>query len=317
MKKLLFLGTPDVASLVLSCLLERERSEGFFSVVGVVSQPAARSARRGGNLPSPVHALALQNNLKVFTPEKARDADFLQCVRDLAPDICVTAAYGNVLPDDFLMIPKFGTLNIHPSLLPRWRGAAPVQRSLEAGEVETGVSVLFTVKAMDAGPIVAQEKVCVGENECAPELLSRLFSLGSSRLLAILPQVFSGSLVPTEQDVSMVTHAKKLDVSEGVLDFSREALTIHNKVRAFCGWPGTRAVFSIGGERVEMKVLKTRVGRNRIAPGSCVIAAGVIFVGCKDGSELEILEVQAPGKKAMSVRDFANGIRGKDLSIAI
>lgn len=315
MKKLLFLGTPDVAAMVLSHLLEQEGVDELYTVVGVVSQPPSRSSRKNGNVPSPVHALALQRGLKIYTPEKARDAEFLREIRDLAPDVCVTAAYGNVLPDEFLQIPAFGTLNIHPSSLPRWRGAAPVQRSLEAGEIETGVSVLFTVKAMDAGPIAVQKKVCVGADELAPELLSRLFLLGASLLIDILPDVFSGKLVPVEQDASFVTHAKKLEMSESLLKFELEASVLHNKVRAFSGWPGTRAVFSIGGEHVEMKIVKTRLGGDRVSPGSCVVVDGVIRIGCKDGTSLEVIEIQAPGKKAMLVRDFVNGIKGKIISI--
>jgi methionyl-tRNA formyltransferase len=313
MKKVLFLGTPEVAAQALSYLLSH--SGALFEVVGVVTQPPARSTRRSGETPSPVHALALQKNLRVFTPEKARDPEFLESVRLLAPDLCITAAYGNVLPDQFLSIPPFGTLNIHPSLLPKWRGAAPVQRFVEAGERESGVSVLFTVKAMDAGPIVCQEKVLVDENEAAPELLTRLFALGAEALVNVLPRVFSRDINPWEQDVSLVTHARKLDISESILDFSLTAGVLHNKVRAFSGWPGTRASFRLGEELLELKILRTRVGRGATRAGAVVVGGGVIRVGCASGTELEVLEIQAPGKKAMSAKDFANGLKGRELTL--
>jgi methionyl-tRNA formyltransferase len=314
MRKILFLGTPEVAAAALAYLLEH--GGALFEVVGVVTQPPARSARRSGEIPSPVHALALQKNLRVFTPEKARDLDFLESVRMLAPDLCITAAYGNVLPDEFLSIPPFGTLNIHPSLLPKWRGAAPVQRSVEAGERESGVSVLFTVKAMDAGPLVCQEKVLVDENEAAPELLTRLFALGVEALVNVLPRVFSRDISPWEQDVSLVTHARKLDISESILDFSLSAVVLHNKVRAFSGWPGTRASFRLGEELLELKILRTRVGRGATRAGVVLVGGGVIRVGCGSETELEVLEIQAPGKKAMSAKDFANGLKGRELTLA-
>jgi methionyl-tRNA formyltransferase len=312
MKRLLFLGTPAVAARALQKLWECQGT--LYQVIGVVTQPPARNSRRGGETPSPVHAFAIEKSIPVWAPEKARDEHFLAAMNALNPDICITAAYGNVLPDSFLAIPKFGTLNIHPSLLPLYRGAAPVQRCVEDGPVETGVSILFTVKAMDAGPIVYQEKAPLPPDETAPELLERMFDLGAERLVEILPQVFEQKVTPLEQDHSKATHAKKIDIAEGILTFSRPALTLHNRVRAFAGWPGTRATFLLDGELTEYKIIKTRVGK-ALQFGKIEFANGVLSVGCGNNIGLEILEIQAPGKKAMPTRDFWNGVKGKKFEI--
>ncbi len=314
MKRLLFLGTPSVAAQALQILWDR-CSSGY-EIVGVVCQPQARSSRRGGETPCPVHALALEKGLKVWTPEKARDESFLTEMRELAPDICITAAYGNVLPEAFLAIPKFGTLNIHPSLLPLYRGAAPVQRCVEDGCADTGVTILFTVRAMDAGLILLQEKTQLPPHETAPDLLVRLFQLGANRLVDILPHVFAGTVTTMEQDSTRVTHAKKIDAAEGVLDFSSDALVLHNKVRAFAGWPGTRACFISTGDKQEYKILKTRVG-TALNAGKVEFANGVLRVGCGNNMALEILEIQAPGKKPMQSRDFWNGLKEKSLSLPV
>lgn len=314
MKRLLFLGTPAVAARVLQKLVDAEGET--YKVVGVVSQPPSRSTRRGGDSPSPVHAWALEKGLRVWTPEKARDENFIRDMREIAPDICITAAYGNVLPESFLSIPPLGTLNIHPSLLPLYRGAAPVQRCVEDGRLETGVTILFTVKAMDSGPLVYQESVALPENETAPELLERMFDLGATRLVEILPSILLGKIQAVEQDHTKATHAKKMDPAEGFLDFSQPALILHNKVRAFTGWPGTRAVFVVAGERVEFKIAKTRVGKH-FQVGKIDFVSGALLVGCGDGNSLEILEIQAPGKKVMAARDFWNGLREKALTLPV
>ena len=175
--RILFLGTPDVAATSLKTIYEQTQTNPTcpYIIVGVVTQPPKRRKRRGKEIPSPVGLVAEELDLPyILCPEKARDVDFLDELENtVKPDLCITAAYGQYLPKRFLSIPKFGTLNIHPSLLPRWRGASPVQRSLEAGDNPVGVSVLFTVSKMDAGPIVAQETLDIDENEKLYEAFSK------------------------------------------------------------------------------------------------------------------------------------------------
>lgn len=311
-KRVLFLGTPTIVVPVLQRLLAQNE---IFSVVGVVSQPASRAVRGNELVPSPVAACALEAGLPVLTPENAKDEEFLNALRALKPDLCVTAAYGQVLSEDFLAIPRFGTLNIHPSLLPLYRGAAPVQRALQDGVQETGVTVAQTVRAMDAGPIVSQVKYKVDADIKAPELLARLFVVGADELLRILPIYFAGQCELIEQQHEKATKARKMSVEEGSLRPGQNSSNqIHNLVRAFSGWPGTRLGVQNLEDVFEIKVITTRVSPQIKAPRSEILleADGLELV-CADGSVLEILELQAPGKRVMKARDFWNGLKSKSL----
>jgi methionyl-tRNA formyltransferase len=327
-KRLVFLGTPDVAALVLEKLLAAARlPHASFEVAAVVSQPGRPRGRKRVAQPSPVEQLALDAGLPaaaILCPERANDPAFLDALRALAPDLCLTAAYGNYLPPAFLRIPARGTLNIHPSLLPAYRGAAPVQRSLEDGAAATGVSLLYTVREMDAGPVLAQRRVEVDPDVQAPALLRELFSLGTELLLERLDSVWAGAAGEgaAPQDAAAATHAPKLAREEGRLDFARPAAACHNKVRGFAGWPGTYHTFELCGgadagvEEVELKVLQTRVGGGGGGGGADNVvefAGDALRVLCGDGRTLEILEVQAPGRRPVAARDFANGLKGRAL----
>lgn len=311
-KRVIFAGTPAIVVPVLEKLLQEN---DLFSVVAVVSQPPTRAVRGNSTVPSPVHERALQAGIQVLTPESARDTRFIEELAALDPELCVTAAYGQVLSEEFLAIPKFGTLNIHPSLLPLYRGAAPVQRALQDGVTETGVTIAQTVRAMDAGPIVAQIRYKIDEVVKAQELLSMLFVLGAEELVDILPHYFSGVCQLKAQDHERATKARKMSVEEGLLSPLREpARVMHNKVRAFAGWPGTRLAVVNGEDSFEVKVVMTRVSRQINAPSSEILQiADRLILVCGDGSVLEILELQAPGKRVMTARDFWNGLKVKSL----
>eukprot|EP00741_Cyanophora_paradoxa_P023575 tig00021590_g22772.t1 len=321
-KRVVFLGTPPVAARSLEVIMSELESQSVAAdVVGVVSQPPAASGRGQKLVNSAVHALALERGLPVLTPPSARDEAFLEELRSWRPDLCVTAAYGCVLPDAFLSIPPHGTLNIHPSLLPLYRGAAPVPRCVEKGDAETGVTVLLTVKKMDAGPILAQERIPMPEDMKAPELLELLFDMGSRLLVRSLPSVFDGSASFREQEDAQVSHAAKLSSAEATLSFAGPARALHNKVKAFAGWPGTKTDLEIAGERVNVKIVTTR----------CPAGAGAAFAGagplevalapggdalqlrCDDGSVLEVLELQLPSKKVTDARSFWNGFKAKGI----
>jgi methionyl-tRNA formyltransferase len=311
-RKVVFLGTPAVARRALEILLEAEKT---LQVVLVVSQPPARSPRGQSLVPSPVHQLAIERGIPVATPETARDETFLADLEALAPHLCITAAYGNVLPERFLAIPTHGTLNIHPSLLPRYRGAAPVQRALEDGATESGVTIALTVKAMDAGPVVAQARVPVDPNEKAPAFLLRMFELGARALLDVLPDWFAGQKEAVPQDSALATQARKLSVDEGVLRWNESAQRLHDRVRAFAGWPGTRARLYFAGEAQDVKVVTTRVGggHDERPRKECELRGDALVVVCDDGSRLEIVELQPPGKRVLSAKEFWNGLRNKDV----
>jgi methionyl-tRNA formyltransferase len=311
-KRIVFLGTPAVVVPVLDLLLASHQS---WEVVGVVSQPPTRAPRGQAIVVSPVHQRALEMDKPVLTPVDAKAPEFISSLREWNPDLCVTAAYGQVLSEEFLALPRFGTLNIHPSLLPLYRGAAPVQRAVEDGVPVTGVTIAQTVRAMDAGPIVAQETFAVDEAIRAPELLSQLFLLGARRLVDILPDYFSGQLSMREQEHQRATKARKLTMEEGLLHPEQQSASVmHNKVRAFWGWPGTRLKIAIEGEPVEVKVLSTR-----LSPALRAKTRDIIFDGetlelvCGDGSVLQLIDLQAPGKRPLSARDFWNGLRTKKI----
>jgi methionyl-tRNA formyltransferase len=295
-------------------------------------------------LASPVQVIAEELSIPVFSPEKANNADFLLSLTALAPDLCITAAYGNYLPKKFLSIPRCGTVNIHPSLLPKYRGAAPVQRCLEAGDPISGVSLLFTVQKMDAGPIISQHQVVLSGTEKAPEFLDNMFAVGANLLLESLPAIFSGDVIGqmTEQDETQATDADKLSPLDARTDFTvSNALHVHNKVRGLAGWPGVWSTFRItapsdtedssstsDGERkglmVEaqrIKIITTIVMEPSLAAATPTTEVAVVKNGkkdilrvvCGDGSVLGIEELQPPGKKVMAVRDFLNGLRGASL----
>lgn len=321
-KKILFLGTPEVAAKSLKKLIEN--CGNSYEISGVVSQPAQMMGRGNKRVltPSPVASVGLELGLRVITPEKASDIAFLEELEQMKPDLCITAAYGQYLPKRFLAIPTYGTLNVHPSLLPKWRGASPVQRSLEAGDQATGVSVLWTVSKMDAGPIVAQVERLLTGDEKAPELLDELFSTGTQSLIDVLPAVFSGIVSPAtsmQQADESATKADKIAVEEAaVCLFKHSAKTIHNRIRGFAGWPGVWCQVRFGEGDVEKLLLVTtrlvstvEEPPEEISIGSIVIVDKFrLFARCADGALLEILELQQPAKKLLTSKQFCNGLNG-------
>lgn len=325
--RILFLGTPDVAASSLNRLVEESMKESsLYEVVGVVTQPPKRRKRRGKEVPSPVGFAAEELKIPVLTPEKAKDENFLSELENVyKPDLCITAAYGQYLPKRFLRIPKLGTLNIHPSLLPRWRGASPVQRSLEAGDNPVGVSVLFTVSKMDAGPIVSQAEEEIDDDDDATKILPQLFQIGDDLLIEALPEVIKGKITmetATEQHEEKVVNADMIDSSEGELFVWKDsARTCHNKVRGFSMWPGTFMYVRIGedeeSEPIKMKIIKSRVlegeSRSDLTDEICLgpNKTDGLRVVCGDGSVLELLIVQPVTKKAMDAKSFVNGLRGR------
>ncbi|KAK3165111.1 hypothetical protein QOZ80_1AG0029050 [Eleusine coracana subsp. coracana] len=326
-KNLVFLGSPQVAASVLDTLLAASGSpESAFKVAAVVTQPPAAKNRGRKLMPSAVAQLALDRGFPedlIFTPERAGEESFLSDLKEVKPNVCITAAYGNILPQRFLDIPPCGTVNIHPSLLPLYRGAAPVQRALQDGVTETGVSIAYTVRALDAGPVIAFERFSVDECVKAPELLDILFDIGSRLLIHELPSILDGSAQEKAQpqDDSKATLAPKLNADESWLSFDQEAKALHNKVRAFAGWPGTRAKLQLmnqNGESqpLEIKVISTKVCTSCDKTGDeneILFSGSSLLVPCSQSTWLEVSELQLPGKKVTTARDFWNGLHGRRL----
>ena len=257
--------------------------------------------------------------------KQAKDKDFLDDLEiNVKPDLCITAAYGQYLPKRFLATPTYGTVNIHPSLLPRWRGASPVQRSLEAGDQPLGVSVLFTVTKMDAGPIIAQKEEIVDENDTATNLLPHLFRIGTQSLIEAMPGLLSGEITmetATQQDEMEVVNADMIAPSEAELRvWDMTARECHNRLRGFSMWPGVFIYVQIEdnetgdviGEPFKVKLLETRVLPDAQEEATDVMAMGPtkkdgLRLVCGDGSVLEVLRCQPAGKKGMDSKSFMNG----------
>jgi len=241
--------------------------------------------------------------------------------QNVRPDLCITAAYGQYLPKRFLATPTYGTVNIHPSLLPRWRGASPVQRSLEANDNPIGVSVLFTVSKMDAGPVISQEEYQVGEDEQATTVLAHLFDVGTGMLLEAIPDVLNGKMTmetATTQDEEHVVNADMINPAEAEIKLWKEsATTVHNRVRGFSIWPGTFVYTQVGdNEPTKTKIVTTRVLSETAEPTDLIQLGpkkgdGLRFV-CHDGSVLEVLQLQPVTKKVMDAKSFVNGLQGRD-----
>jgi methionyl-tRNA formyltransferase len=238
------------------------------------------------------------------------------------PDLCITAAYGQYLPKRFLATPSYGTVNIHPSLLPRWRGASPVQRSLEAGDNPIGVTVLFTVSKMDAGPIVSQTEHTVADSETATTVLPYLFELGTNLLLEALPDLLSRKITmdtATPQEEAKVVNADMIDAAEGEMKpWEETARTLHNRLRGFSMWPGASLHLEVGAgsEPTKFKILETRVldevavePTDRVEPGPT--RKDGLRVVCVDGSILEVNRLQPATKKPVDALSFVNGLQGK------
>lgn len=324
--RLVFMGSPQVSSLVLEKLIDVSRTPNSdFEVAAVVTQPASRRQRGKKVMPSPVAQQALDKGFPsdlIFTPVRAGEEGFLSDLKALNPDLCVTAAYGNILPTKFLEIPSHGTVNIHPSLLPLYRGAAPVQRALQDGVKVTGVSLAYTVRALDAGPVISHEKLEIDEYVMAPDLLTKLFGIGTDLLIRELPFIFDGSakLKAKAQDNSKASLAPKIRAEESWLCFDEEASVLHNKVRAFAGWPGTKARIQMISNNhpnaLEVKIISTRFRDRCSSDGNydeITFSGNALIFPCGRQTVLEVHEIQLPGKKAIGGRDFWNGMQSKKL----
>mmetsp|Transcript_6779 Transcript_6779/g.16866 ORF Transcript_6779/g.16866 Transcript_6779/m.16866 type:complete len:509 (-) Transcript_6779:79-1605(-) len=266
--RVVFLGSPDCVLDVLRALQEASQlSQAGFELSAVVTQPP-KKVGRGKNMPltkTPVHELAASLGVEsILAPASARDEEFLEQFEALEPDICVTAAYGQSPPRRFLKAPRLGTLNLHPSLLPRWRGASPVQRALAAGDTETGITILYTVAKMDAGPIALQKSMQLQGNETSPGLLPHLFKWGAGLLVdEVLPKVLSGQLSQQSaepQEEALVTNAPMIVKEEGMLwPHNESAVQMRDKIRGFAIWPGTTLPIACSGSTAPPRGFRAKV----------------------------------------------------------
>ncbi len=254
----------------------------------------------------PVKGLARARGIPVLQPERLKTADFLQPFAALSADLGVVAAYGRILPEDVLRIPRFGLVNIHASLLPRWRGAAPVERAVMAGDGETGVTIMRVVRALDAGPIFASVVRAMGPDETADEIERDLAVMGAALLVQVVDRIEEGRAVETPQDDRLAIYAPRLTKEEGLIDWHQPAGAIHNKVRGLHPWP--HAFSFLGGDRY--LILRTSPGggeRSGLEPGTVLEAAGDrLAVATGDGA-IRIIEIQPEARRVMTARQFLAG----------
>jgi methionyl-tRNA formyltransferase len=298
----LFFGTPDFAVPALQALHE------LATVSLVVTQPDRPKGRGMKLAPPPVKQLALELGLPVLQPTKVRTPDFAATLREHNADVALVIAYGRILPKAVLETPRLGCLNVHASILPKLRGAAPIQWSVVRGESETGVCLMQMDEGLDTGPVLACERLAIGADETSAELSVRLSALGSQLVREQLPRYLAGELVATPQDHERATLAPLLSKDDGAIDWSRPARELHNLVRGFSPWPG--AFSWLSGTRV--KVLSTRVSDEQTAhstPGQLLeLTREGIDVACGQGS-LRLVELQLEGAKRLKAADFSAGQR--------
>ena len=302
--RLLFAGTPDFAASHLKALIESKHQ-----LIGVYSQPD-RPAGRGKKLRAgPVKAMALEAGIPIFQPPTLKDAESQRQLAGLRPDVLVVVAYGLILPQAVLDIPRFGCLNVHASLLPRWRGAAPIQRAIESGDEETGVTIMQMDAGLDTGDMLATARCSIGPGTTAAGLHDDLAALGATLLLEVLSDLPGHLDRAQRQDDALACYAPKIVKSEAEIDWSRDAFALDRTVRAFNPYPGCFS--TLAGERV--KIWQTRPVKGRpgpIAPGTILKAdRESILVSCGDG-QLWIDRLQLPGGKSLTAEQVLNAGRG-------
>jgi methionyl-tRNA formyltransferase len=304
--RVLFWGTPEFAAPPLRALL----GEGF-EVVGVVTQPDRPQGRsRSSLIASPIKQIALEESIPVLQPEKPSGREFVESMRALDPDISVVVAYGHILPAGVIELPRLGTLNIHASLLPEWRGAAPIQAAIRACQTETGVTIMRMVSQLDAGPILLQSTTPIVHDETYGELQLRLSELGALALIEALSLLDLGQLVEREQDESLATFAPKVEREDARIDWSQPAGVIACAVRAFDPKPG--AFSTLHG--AEIKLFGARAATLEISQGSIFPPGGTVLaideagaiVACGDGV-VRITDAQVAGKRRLAFGELARG----------
>lgn len=299
--RIVFMGTPDFASTSLKKLIDEK-----FDVVGVFTQPDKPKGRGMELCASPVKELALENGLPVFQPVKMRDGTALAQIKTLEPDILVVVAYGRILPDDILAVPKYGAINVHGSLLPKYRGAAPIQWAVLNGDKVTGVTTMYLASEMDTGDIIYTAETEIGEYETSGELFDRLKDMGAELLVKTLRDIDAGTAPRTPQDHSKASYVTMLDKSICPIDWNKTPREVLKHIYGLQPWPV--ATMELEGKTVRVFAAKYTDGKTEKTPGAVVSTdKGGLEIACAGGETLLITELQAPGKKRMGAEDYLRG----------
>ncbi|NWG35145.1 MAG: methionyl-tRNA formyltransferase [Chloroflexi bacterium] len=293
-----FMGSPDFALPALQALAQH------YQVIGVVTQPDRPAGRGQALTPPPVKRLALALGIPVIQPRRLREAEAMAQLRAWAPELIVVAAFGQILKPEVLDLPRFGCINVHASLLPRWRGAAPIQAAILAGDAQTGITIMRMDAGIDTGPILHQRAIPIQETDTAGTLSARLAALGGELLIETLQGYLNGEVQPRPQAESGATYAPLLKKEDGQLDFDQPAEVLARRVRAFSPWPGAFTFWK--GEI--LKIHRAHAAAGTAAPGRTVVCEGTPAFGTSQGL-LVLDEVQPAGKKAMPGKVFLQGAR--------
>lgn len=307
MAKIVFMGTPDFAVPTLNALIQHH------DVIGVVTQPDRPAGRGNRVIESPVKKVAMKHGIPVFQPERIRKKAAIEELKQWQPDVYIVAAFGQILPQKVLDIPPRGSINVHASLLPRWRGAAPIHAAIRAGDDETGVTIMLMDAGLDTGPMLSQATVMIERDETGQSLHDKLAELGAELLTATLPGYLSGGITPKLQPDYGITYAPQIDKREGRIDWTQGARAIERQVRAFTPWPGTFTTWNDkqlkihAGDVQERDYLNVfRTAGDEYPPGQVIDHQGRIAIGTGDGLFFPE-RVQLEGKKAVDIDDFTNG----------
>ncbi len=306
-ERLAFFGTPDFAVPTLAALLAAGRAP-----LVVVTQPSRPVGRGGRTTMPPVATLALERGVRLLQPEKVRDEAFLGEIAALDLDLAIVVAFGQIFPRRLLDLPRAGCMNLHASLLPAYRGAAPIQAAIAAGDSVTGVTTMHMEAGLDSGPILLSRTLAVGEHETAGELSPRLAELGAQLVLETIAALERGEITPQAQDDALATFAPRLTREAGRVDWTLAADVLSNRYRAFTPWPGLSA--ELRGEPVKLFGCRARpnvdVDSGDRPPGSVLgVVDGALEIACGAGTRLAVGSLQRPGRRALAAADFANGER--------
>ena len=300
--KIVFMGTPDFACNVLKSLIDNE-----YNVSLVVSQTDKYVGRKHILTNTPVKQLAIDNNIEVFQPEKIR-SDYQKIV-DINPDLIITCAYGQIIPEELINLPKYGCINVHASLLPKYRGGAPIHWAKINGEKKTGVTIMYMDKNMDSGDIISQEELVINNEDTTESLFNKLSILGANLLIETLPSILENNNNRIKQDETLVSYAYNIKREDERINFDDYGVNIINKIRGLYSWP--LANMEIDG--IEYKILNAKFEEKKINSVSTIVEIdkNKFGISCKDGV-IYITDIKPFGKKAMDIKSFLNGINKED-----
>ena len=308
--KILFMGTPDFALFSLKSLVEYSKQSDI-EICGVITQPDKPKGRGYAMMPPPVKQYALDAGLDVYQPETLKDEAFFELLSTLSPDLIAVVAYGKILPKSVIDYPKYGCINVHGSLLPEYRGAAPMQRAIIDGKEKTGITIMYMAEGLDTGDMLLSRELVINENDNFENIHDGLGMLGAEMLVEIIPMLQSGAAIRVPQDDSLSSYAKKITKEDCLVDFSKDAQTVHNLIRGLSPVPLSFTHTPNGKllKLIESKIADRETPHERI--GEVLSLDGKIEVACAKGS-LYIERVLPEGKSRMSAADF---IRGRNISV--